>query len=143
MKTVYAELSIECTLKAKDLYRIMPPDNKMRRRIVDASTVLGKAAKALVEAENLLAVCRDNPRAEDEERLAELEAKLDESFRSGELSGHADALAGKPSREEAYADAFRMDAIVRSMLELAGEIDRSGACPGLEARFRALTETTR
>ena len=50
-KTVLPELSIECTLKAKDLYRIMPPDNKMRRRIVDASTVLGKAATALVEAD--------------------------------------------------------------------------------------------
>lgn len=70
------ELSIECTLKAKDLYRIMPPDNKMRRRIVDASTTLGKAAEALVEADSMLKVCRDNPRAEDEERMAVLEASV-------------------------------------------------------------------
>lgn len=43
----FTDLAIECAMISKDLYRIMPPDNKMRRRIVDASKVLGQAAKAI------------------------------------------------------------------------------------------------
>lgn len=63
----YAELAAKCAAQGKDLWKIMPPDNKLRRRIVEASEMLKTAAKALVEADRLLAVCRDEPREGDVE----------------------------------------------------------------------------
>jgi hypothetical protein len=44
----------------------------------NARGALRRAAEALREADRLIKVCRDNPRAEDEDRIVELEEKVAE-----------------------------------------------------------------